>query len=235
MSEPNYLNHFCACSIPPVNQQGSQIAVGKTRAAFLNEYRWNTGDIITIGFLEGDQDLRKRVIAAANTWLNYANLFFDFRNNGPTDIRISFQQGKGSNSVLGILCKQVAQPSPTMNFGSLNPASSDDELQRVVLHEFGHALGLIHEHQSPKGGIQWNHDAVKRDLSQPPYNWDDAKIEKNIYQYYSPQQLTASAVDLLSIMMYPIQKGWTNNGFSIGWNRQLSEMDKQMTRNYYLK
>lgn len=31
----------------------------------------------------------------------------------------------------------------------------------TVLHEFGHSLGLIHEHQSPfKGGFEWNRDEV---------------------------------------------------------------------------
>ena len=33
----------------------------------------------------------------------------------------------------------------------------------TVLHEFGHALGLIHEHQSPfKGGFEWNREEVGR-------------------------------------------------------------------------
>ncbi len=32
----------------------------------------------------------------------------------------------------------------------------------TVLHEFGHSLGLIHEHQSPfKGGFEWNKDEVR--------------------------------------------------------------------------
>ena len=48
-----------------------------------------------------------------------------------------------------------------MNYGWLTPDSDDDELRRVVLHEFGHALGLIHEHQNPEGGIEWNEPAVK--------------------------------------------------------------------------
>ena len=26
----------------------------------------------------------------------------------------------------------------------------------TVMHEFGHALGLKHEHQSPNANIQWN-------------------------------------------------------------------------------
>ena len=31
----------------------------------------------------------------------------------------------------------------------------------TVMHEFGHALGLIHEHQSPfKGMFEWNKDEV---------------------------------------------------------------------------
>jgi len=35
----------------------------------------------------------------------------------------------------------------------------------TVLHEFGHALGLIHEHQSPfKGGFEWNKDEVRGSL-----------------------------------------------------------------------
>ena len=50
-----------------------------------------------------------------------------------------------------------------MNYGWLTPESAQDEVRRVVLHEFGHALGLIHEHQNPKGGgIEWNRDAVQR-------------------------------------------------------------------------
>ena len=33
--------------------------------------------------------------------------------------------------------------------------------QSTVMHEFGHALGLIHEHQSPfKGGFEWDKDEV---------------------------------------------------------------------------
>ena len=31
----------------------------------------------------------------------------------------------------------------------------------TILHEFGHALGLIHEHQSPaSGGFEWDREEV---------------------------------------------------------------------------
>ena len=121
----------------------------------LNGAKWNTGSVITVRFLEGNEDLKRRVKKVAEEWTasGMANLTLEFRNNAPTDIRIAFQQGNGSWSYLGTMCRQIPEPEPTMNYGWLTPTSPDDELRRVVLHEFGHALGLIHEHQNPEG---WN-------------------------------------------------------------------------------
>ena len=41
-----------------------------------------------------------------------------------------------------------------MNYGWIDADSPEEELRSVVLHEFGHALGLIHEHQNPLSGIR---------------------------------------------------------------------------------
>lgn len=35
-------------------------------------------------------------------------------------------------------------------------------------HEFGHALGLAHEHQNPAGGIEWNEEVILRNLMGRP-------------------------------------------------------------------
>jgi len=43
-----------------------------------------------------------------------------------------------------------------MNYGWLRDDTQDEEYSRVVLHEFGHALGCIHEHQQPKFGRVWD-------------------------------------------------------------------------------
>jgi serralysin len=204
-----------------------------SRAALLDAARWPTGTTISIKFLEGDAGLQQRVKDVANGWTSLANLGFDFRNAGDTDMRIAFQQGKGSWSYLGTVCRQIPQDEPTMNYGWLTPDSPDDVLRRVVLHEFGHALGLIHEHQNPQGGIQWNRDAVIRDLSGPPNNWSLETIEFNIFQRNSLSEVTATSVDKASIMMYVIPQSWTLDGFSSDLNSELSVQDKEFIRTAY--
>ncbi len=44
----------------------------------------------------------------------------------------------------------------------------------TAAHEFGHAIGLAHEHQNPAGGIQWNEEVVIRELAKSPNFWDEA-------------------------------------------------------------
>jgi serralysin len=204
-------------------------AGGKDRAALVTAARWNSGDTITVSFLDGDPAVQTRVRDAACGWTvpGLANLSLDFRGDtNDTLVRISFQN-PGSWSVIGTTCRQITDTTqPTMNFGWLTTESTDAEVQRVVLHEFGHALGLIHEHQNPAQGIQWNRDAVMRDLSGPPNNWDLATIEHNMFEPYAADETNFTATDPASIMMYPIPASWTTDGFSVGLNSALSDTDK---------
>jgi len=103
----------------------------------------------------------------------------------------------------------------------------------VVLHEFGHAMGLIHEHQNPVAGIHWNREAVIRELSGPPNKWSVQEIEFNVLTPASPSDVTATAMDKDSIMMYPIPKTWTTDGFSAGFNSNLSDADQKFIRRQY--
>ena len=62
--------------------------------------------------------------------------------------------GQGSWSYLGTDATRVPKESFTMNLGFVD--------RPTVLHEFGHSLGLIHEHQSPfPGGFKWNRENVR--------------------------------------------------------------------------
>lgn len=220
--------HFCMLL-------GAQEAPGKTKAALLNQYRWEPGTDIRVRFIEGDPKLRERVKKVASEWTgpNMANLRLKWVESGPADIRIAFRQGNGSWSYLGTMCQQIPVNQPTMNFGWLTPTSGDEVLRPVVLHEFGHALGLIHEHQNPDRPIAWNRAALKHDLAGPPNNWDEATIENNMFKRYDARSLMTTQVDGRSIMMYPIPASWTTDGFSAGFNTDLSETDKKFIRNAY--
>lgn len=178
------LRHYCVCRTLRDLPQSDRELLAHHRAALLKNSRWETGTQISIRFLDGDPALQASVKSVALEWTQVANLNFVFLTQGPTDIRISFTPGNGSWSYIGTVCRTIEEPVPTMNYGWLTPSSEEAEVRRVVLHEFGHAIGLIHEHQNPEGGIQWNEAAVSHDLSGPPNNWDAATIENNIFQHY---------------------------------------------------
>jgi serralysin len=221
-------NRYCIC----ISEQDQDL---NGRAALLNEARWTRGDVIRVKFVEGDESLQQRVRTVAERWTapGMADLTLNFVDSGDAEIRIRFEQGDGSWSYLGTQCQGIPQDQHTMNYGWLTPESDDDEVQRVVLHEFGHALGLIHEHQNPQGGIDWNEPAVIADLSGPPNNWDEPQIRSNVLDHYPKEAVTATDVDADSIMMYPIPAAWTNDGFSADLNADLSETDISFIRQEY--
>lgn len=209
---------------------------GQTRAAMLNEAKWQSGSTIVISFLDGDPSVHQRVMQTAQTWCApmMANLNLYFTGIGDQgDIRISFSF-PGSWSAIGTNCLNMTDRSkPTMNFGWLSPQSTDDQVRRVVLHEFGHALGLVHEHQNPGGKILWNRKNVISDLSSPPNNWSKEVIEFNMFNAYEEDDTTFTRMDPKSIMMYPIPARWTENGFSTELNADLSPLDRQFIREMY--
>ncbi|MCE7029390.1 GDSL-type esterase/lipase family protein [Jiella avicenniae] len=221
--------HFCICMTK------TNVAMGE-KAAVLDPTKWNPQDVIRVRFLEGSQALRDRVKAVAEEWVSngMANLTFDWIDQGDAEIRIAFVQGNGSWSYLGTDCRQITdQNEPTMNYGWLTDQSTDADVRRVVLHEFGHALGLIHEHQNPEGGIVWNEPAVIADLSGPPNNWSLAQIRENVLKHYDPSVISGSDLDPHSIMMYPIPDAWTVGDFSTGFNDDLSDIDREVIRQAY--
>ena len=71
-------------------------------------------------------------------------------------------------------------------------------------HEFGHAIGLGHEHQSPLC-------TIKRVPQQQIYSyhsslckWSTEKIEKEIIRRYSLSEVRVTLYDERSVMHYPI-------------------------------
>ena len=204
-------------------------------AAAETKWLWPNGSTLNVKFLDGDPVVQKRVEEVAHQWSQYANLKLDFGNHGFAHIRISFKLKGQSWSYVGTQSLTIFnQANPTMNFGWLEPDSSDETYSGVVLHEFGHALGLIHEHQNPSNGIPWDRDAVIKYYTGPPNNWTMDYVEHNVLNAYPKDQTQYSDFDKLSIMLYPIPNAHTKEDWAVDWdNDVLSATDKQFIESLY--
>jgi len=100
---------------------------------------------------------------------NEANTLYTFTpylghpgEEGP-HIRVAFSPKGRFSSQHGTAALDVPADEPTMVLGfeadDLTP-EYDDWFQGMVRHEFGHALGAVHEHQSPVFPYHWNRQAV---------------------------------------------------------------------------
>lgn len=222
---------------------------GKARAAFMKSALWPKGTVLRIFFLGGSSSQRQWVYNIVTTnlvpLLDPNWLKFEWSHLNPSftvdtcPIRISFKPSDGAWAYLGTESLGIPTPEPTMNLGWL-----DDQVDTtnplkgtgiVVLHEFGHLLGMVHEHNSPNVRIQWRKSEVIKELSGPPNNWDINTINTNIFQKYNAADINGSAYDPKSMMHYYYSDKWMCNAdeLNITMNREMSALDKEWINKMY--
>ena len=175
----------------PTRKWNKKKSGGASRAAAVTSKIWPK-NTLRVFFLT--KSLRENnIMEWANMWSQHADIKFEKTMLiGQSDIRVGFNPTDGAWSYLGTDSTQKFQ---TMNLGFID--------QATVLHEFGHALGFIHEHQSPaNGGYEWNEEAVIESLSGPPNYWDEETIYHNMFATYNEDQLNMTEYDVTSIMHY---------------------------------
>jgi len=121
-------------------------------------------------------------------------------NIDESDIRIVFGPQYGCSSIVGNTraIRGAQKLEETMTYGWFDVAT--------VLHEFCHALGMIHEHQNPlENPIQWNDEAILCYFRQTQ-GWDIEKVRQNIINAYRLDQTNGSKYDEDSIMIYSFNK-----------------------------
>ncbi|MFL6248012.1 MAG: M12 family metallopeptidase [Thermoanaerobaculia bacterium] len=193
--------------------------------------QWQSGQELRIMFLDGEPELHARIEQHARQWLEHANVAFTFGKFANAEIRISFK-GIGYWSLCGTDAMGRAAPLPTMQFGGFSPGTDDTLVRRTVLHEFGHALGCIHEQASPAIDIPWDEEKVYA-FYKRTQNWDEEKTYNNVLRRYSAAETKFTEYDSTSIMQYPVSKELTRGGFEIAWNTQLSAMDRSFIARMY--
>jgi hypothetical protein len=257
---------------PGINSMGLQsvIAISKIR---------DSRRVVTVAFKGGSPELRQQIADAVKDWISGTSLRIDFGNSAGTnsfrewstsdasykaDIRISFDQA-GYWSLVGTDGTDpsiVKAKQASMNFGRFDQNLPTD-WRGVVLHEFGHALGFEHEHQSPVGPCEaefrWNDDPgyVKtkdiygqftRDsqnrwpgiytlLGGFPNKWSKDQIDFNLRRLPDSVDWRLSDFDKLSIMKYYFDKVFFKNGEYSGCyskeNVVLSDDDKKAVAETY--
>ena len=195
----------------------------RVRLAVETKKRWRPGRTLRVRFLDGEPEVHRRVRELAAEWMDHAHVKLDFGDDPAAELRVAFQPG-GSWSWIGTEAFTVAPAEPTMNLGWLTGETPEEDARRVVLHEFGHALGCVHEHMNPAGGIPWDREAVYAHYAEAQ-GWDRVAVDRNVFETYSADQTQFTAFDPLSIMLYPIPRELTLNGFEAGWNTALSATD----------
>jgi serralysin len=200
------------------------------RFAILEKYKWPKGSRIICRFIDGTASQQNTVKNYIKQWEQPTGLRFDFVKEGWSHIRIDVADNAGGGwSYLGTACTSVAQTEPTMQLG-MKPGTAEEHLRRVVLHEFGHALGLIHEHQSPEMKKVLI-PAKVREYFRSCCDWTDDMTQRNVLDRVSDAK--SQRFDINSIMGYSIPYYCFEDQIGIPYNTWLSEDDKEFAKRLY--
>lgn len=169
----------------------------------------------------------------AKEWEHYAYIHFSFVDNiDNASIKIGFATGSSWSMVGRDVLNNTAK-AKTMNFGWLDDETSEVETRGVILHEFGHALGFIHEHSSAVADIPWDKEKVYEVFGKAPNNWSKETVDRNIFLKYSAGETNFSSYDKHSIMHYFFPEELTSNKTVFYQNNVPSAVDIRFAGVFY--
>jgi len=148
-------------------------------------------------------------------------------------INLRFQIGRTGDSVVTIKVNPAQGPTAnisgnTTGIGTKNPVVSIYTLkQGTILHEFGHAMGMFHEHQnpSPNNPIQWDKAAVYA-FYVDKQHWKKDSVDSQILNRRNKAKSLYTAWDTKSIMNYNIKMGLTSAPVKVFVGGEYSDGDK---------
>jgi hypothetical protein len=231
--------------------------------------RWENGRTLRVCFYNGNAAVVALIRSVASQWNDYSGVVLDFGaadqwfncldpRVGFPQIRVGFSE-RGYWSYIGSDSERYGgERAPSMNFDSFHRIysevrytaadvvkSADPSHKAAIRHEFGHALGLLHEHQNPnlhcREDIKWTGPKNVYDyFLAPPNEWSASEVDRNLgFIGATDPDYVEGAPDPKSIMMYAlpahILKSGAASPCAAAKNTELSDKDKQIVAALYPK
>ena len=225
---PNIINYQFTCGIPYTRIDTTTL---KPSLVFNPPFRWEE-KVLKVYFIDvTNYNLITKTLEVAGEWSKPANIKFVISTKAnDSHIRVSFRQKRGYQSLIG---NSASHPS-NFNKSTLWLQDLDkmpyDEFRRVVLHEFGHAIGLEHELQNPNAILPWDSAAVYH-YYDSLYHWKPDSVNKFVFTKIVTGE--ASDFDPKSIMIYATPGFLLKTRVAIPWPNDLSAVDKTKIKKYY--
>lgn len=200
----------------------------KRSTGFISKF-WPNRSTITVSFMEDLSDkLKYRVERVIRRWEPHMSLAMEFVEGRQANIRISLN-GMQNRSELGNNALYIPADIPTL---TLATPSDHPSFEPDLLHEFGHALGLNHEHQHPDANIPWDMDRTYRYFKER-FGWDENDVNSQIFEVHYDADVFRGSYDKKSIMHYQVPNEITLGDWEVGVNTTISEQDKINLRKIY--
>lgn len=221
------------CNLPPYS-----LPDARDRGIFISP-QWKPGQVIPVYFLNGSAEARGIVEHYAREWERFGNFRFQFHQERKTkkeEVAIVIEFAKQEGMVLGwssVGSGTTGTDVPSMSLAPYGPDewhNTPQALGDTVMHEFGHALGIKHEQDNPRGAPHWKREKAYEYFA--GQGWSRAQIDALLGQQL-PQGWRNTDFDPQSIMAYEISGENFVNGQPIGNVGILTAGDRAAIRVMY--